>query len=424
MVQYIRVPENQPLCCGLYFVIPDEPQSKAYCSLQKVKVSANVVDLVSEVTVCQTFYNPSESVVDGTYVFPLDEKSAVCEFQAEIDGRVVKGIVKEKDEAKKEYDSAKSEGKAAYLLSQNKADVFEISVGNLPPHTLVDIKISYLTELKLDFGDVRFLLPTHVAPRYTPSGEEHVPATNKTSERGLEVNVNFQMQSKITKVSSPSHAIKADVEQEEQLTAKVTLINQSSELDKDVIFHVTTEKTSEARVCLETHEKSRALMISFVPEFELDDEKCELVFVIDRSGSMSGQRIEQAGQAMQLFLRSLPMDCYFNIVGFGSSYKKLFPSSVKLGRETLQTASEHAKTLSADLGGTQLFEPLDSIYSSPKIPEYARQVFVLTDGQISNTENVLKLVQKNTNDADGSRTFALGIGSGVSHHLVEDSLLT
>ncbi len=114
------------------------------------------------------------------------------------------------------------------------------------------------------------------------------------------------------------------------------------QLDKDFVLLVRTANPHEPRVCVEIGEDgSTATMITLAPNIELDDERCELIFIVDRSGSMSGSKIAQARKAMELFFRSLPDDCYINIVGFGSRFLKLWPQSAKYSRESLRKGSEH-----------------------------------------------------------------------------------
>ena len=119
---------------------------------------------------------------------------------------------------------------------------------------------------------------------------------------------------------------------------------------------------------------------------------------------------------LQLFFRSLPEDCYVNIVGFGSRYNKLWPTSVKYSQQTLTQASAHLSSMGADLGGTEILQPLSDILSAQLIPGYTRQVFVLTDGEVSNTAEVIECVRRFQHNA---RLFALGLGEGASHELVE-----
>ncbi|XP_046842406.1 von Willebrand factor A domain-containing protein 5A-like isoform X2 [Xenia sp. Carnegie-2017] len=161
-------------------------------------------------------------------------------------------------------------------------------------------------------------------------------------------------------------------------------------------------------------------MVSFIPEFKGENNclqaACEFVFVIDRSGSMAGSYIKDAAETLLLFLKSIPEGCYFNIIGFGSRYVHLFPESVPYNQKNLEKAVKHAENLQADLGGTELFDPLKEIFSHAPKKGLPRQVFVLTDGSISNTDSVIQLVKKNSNN---SRCFSFGIGSGASTTLVK-----
>ena len=144
-----------------------------------------------------------------------------------------------------------------------------------------------------------------------------------------------------------------------------------------------------------------AVMVSFFPEFKgnVKQVACEFIFVVDRSGSMSGSYIKEAAETLVLFLKSLPEACYFNIIGFGSRYEKLFPENVPYNQANLDKAIAHTEELQANLGGTQLYEPLEYIFRQPLNPHLTRQVFVLTDGSVSNTAQVTDLVRKNASKA-------------------------
>ena len=103
-------------------------------------------------------------------MFPLDERAAVCGFEAEVGGRTVVGKAKEKNQAEREYKDAVARGDGAFLLEEKKADIFKIKIGNLLPGESVKIRITYVAEMKSEVSDLkkRFLLPTTIAPRYTP----------------------------------------------------------------------------------------------------------------------------------------------------------------------------------------------------------------------------------------------------------------
>lgn len=148
----------------------------------------------------------------------------------------------------------------------------------------------------------------------------------------------------------------------------------------------------------------------------------EYIFLIDRSGSMGGERIRLAVAALKVFMHSLPMGCYFNIFSFGSKFEYLFEESMLYSQESLEVASATITTFSADMGGTEVFAPLSKIFSVSKLPmcRGIRQIFLLTDGGVENTKSVVKLILDNCPD---SKVHTFGIGSGASTDLVKNAAM-
>ena len=130
--------------------------------LDGVSIDAEISTFCARVTVTERFVNREATPIEAVYVFPLDEGAAVCGFEAIIDGTLVVGEVKEREEAFKMYDDAMEGGHGAYLLDEERPDVFQASVGNLPPGKDVLLKLTYVTELTVETGSVRFAIPTTV----------------------------------------------------------------------------------------------------------------------------------------------------------------------------------------------------------------------------------------------------------------------
>ena len=141
------------------------------------------------------------------------------------------------------------------------------------------------------------------------------------------------------------------------------------------------------------------------------------IFIIDRSWSMSGNRMELAKEALILFIRSLPPDSLFNIVSFGSSYELMFDQSMKYDDNTMQQALSGIESFCANFRGTELKEVINSVLSTVHDYKYPRNVFVLTDGAISNTQQVLDIIEKHNHE---TRVHSFGIGSGASKYLVNE----
>ena len=146
-------------------------------------------------------------------------------------------------------------------------------------------------------------------------------------------------------------------------------------------------------------------MLSFIPKFctmeingaykasiankpfetGIDTVKGDYIFLLDRSGSMDGTLIEKAKEALILFLKSLPVDSYFNVVSFGSSWEKMFPQSQKYQQSSLEEAISEIEKMDADLRGTEIYEPLKEVLTEKVQKGYPKQVLLLTDGAVSNT---------------------------------------
>ena len=120
----------------------------------------------------------------------------------------------------------------------------------------------------------------------------------------------------------------------------------------------------------------------------------EFIFLVDCSGSMCGANIQSASDALVLFIKSLPVTCYFNVIAFGSTFRNLFEVSQKYSMETVEKAMLFADKLQASLGGTELLNPLHWVLKKPLISDMPRQVFILTDGAVTNTKAVLREIQK------------------------------
>ena len=435
---------------GLYALSPPADAPPGYddgmtaLGLRGVDVHAEVRDLCARVTISQRYVNQLRTTADCGYRFPLDSRAAVCGFEVEADGVLTRGEVQAKVEARQTYTAAISRGDGAQLLEQDRGDVFRMAVGNVRPGQTVTVKISYVTDLKIDGDAVVFYLPTHVAPRYCAASDPSpLPADHAAPQSvgdGLHLTVRIDMGSAITSVTSETHAAglavgpapprtsnvtAAAAAGDEGRSRLVTLRQGTPVLDADIVIKIATLHPHQPRCIVETLPNgSRAAVLTLAPKIELDCERAEIVFVVDCSGSMSGSNILQASRAMQLFLRSLPVDCFVNIVRFGSRHTSLWPSPRKYDARSMADAARYIEGMQADLGGTAMQAPLAHVLGQPAVPGYSRQVFVLTDGAVSNTTGCIDTVSRGVaayvhEHRRPCRVFGLGLGHGASRELVE-----
>ncbi|XP_060770444.1 von Willebrand factor A domain-containing protein 5A-like isoform X2 [Neoarius graeffei] len=413
--------------------------------LKHIEVDLQVQGHVAAVTSTLQYVNEEEQPLEAVFVFPMPSGAAVCQFSAKVADQEIVAEVQEKQEAREQYDDALSSGQQAFLLeeSEESVDVFKLSVGSLPPGQSATITFTFITELSVQADhSLQFCLPAVLNPRYTPAGTGGgIVSEITSSSTGIPYSLSFTAHisspNPITKVESKCALEPLMFLNTDHTKAKVSLCA-GHKFDQDVELYLYYQNPHQLTAIVESGAPTAqpgtlmgdpVVMVSFYPEFPesvmSSTSSCgEFVFVMDRSGSMGSRmhhgpdaqdRIKCARDTLLLLLKSLPMGCYFNIYGFGSHYESFFPKSVQYSQDTMEQAVKKLKKMQADMGGTEILQPLEHIYKQPCIPNHPRQLFIFTDGEVGNTKDVLNCVRSN---ADFHRCFSFGIGEGASSALI------
>merc|ERR1719410_130067 len=394
--------------------------------LARVQLEVRLVEGLAEVSLVQEYVNVESKAIEVIYYFPIEESAVVTKVEAVVEGRRVVGKVKEKQEAREKYRSAVAQGRTAMKVEEVKADILELKVGRLAAGAGCKVTLTYLLEADVEQEKTRLTLPTTLAPRYRPPSHKTTEAVtisqigHTSSSPPLSLRLEVFSKSPIVSLDSPSHALttsQGDVQDDlhhKQANFKGTTVD----MDRDIVVLVAIETGHRPRLIVEKGADSTAILLTLVPRVEdLVTLSSEVVFLIDCSGSMSGQSILMAKEALSLLLNSLPADSTFNIVRFGSRMEMLFPSSQPYNDISLEQARLLVKNLRADLGGTEILTPLKTILNQPcEGGQRLKQLFVLTDGEVSNSQECIRLV--NT-ERKKTRVFTLGIGSSADRHLVK-----
>lgn len=392
--------------------------------LEGVRMESRVTGLCSQTTVTQRYRNKEAQAVEAVYVFPLEEGAAISGFRVYTSDRELEGQIEEREEAFERYDDAMADGHGAFLLDQERPNVFTASVGNVKPGQEVEIEITYAAMLNLEGDAIRLLLPTTISPRYVPSstpaevgqpdGERVNPPTRARVPYGLELEVKIEGEGGVRGLESPSHAVRARIEED---GATVTLAQDKPALDRDFVLLIELAEPHRPRAYVAGDDQGRRVaMVSFIPSFDdLPEKPQDVVFLLDCSGSMQGPSIEQARRALAVALRTLREGDRFNIVRFGSTHTTLWNTPRDYNQAHLDKATAYAQAIQADLGGTEIYSALSRVLSAPRVDERLRQVFVLTDGQVSNEDQIIELCAAHR---DTSRVFSFGIGNGVNEHFI------
>ncbi len=405
---------------GLY-IRPSGAPAPVPVPLLGVSIAAEVVGTSLAVELAQRFKNVETQPIEAVYLFPLPTDAAVSGFVAEVDGRRVEGRVEERDKAFEIYDDAMADGHGAFLMDQERPNVFTLSVGNLKPASEVVVRLRWVQTIVWEGDSLRLTLPTTVSPRYTPAGgpiEVGQPDADKLAAERLAtvpygLSLKVAIADAIQRIESPTHPIRTSLQ-----PCIVELSQVDVALDRDVVILITPAAPQVPVAHVATYGADRYAQVQFVPDMAAtDDAGAEVIFVVDCSGSMQGDSINEARRALELCVRALDQRDRFDIVRFGSTHTSLFGHARAYDQQALDAAVAYVRATDAELGGTEILAPLKHIVERPLEAGRMRQVLLLTDGQVSNEAEVIELAKQH---AQHARIFAFGIGAGVSEHLVRE----
>ncbi len=306
------------------------------------------------------------------------------------------------------YDDALSSGLMAAMGEEKTKDIFSIALGNLPPRGEAEIVLKLCGEMSVDNESeaARFSLPVVLKSRFTPKGSTDplalVGGDSSQVEHGSapavsSFNITVDGSDRVLSITSPTHGISTSPKDG---CTFVCLTNEGI-LHNDLVLLIRYKEPNTPRALVEKGRpgnefmSDNVVMLEFFPKFKSTEISSEFMFVIDRSGSMRGESIESAKSTLVLFLKSIPSGCYFNIIGFGHTFEHLFETSVPYDQANLDTAVKHVKGLDADMGGTELIGPLEYVFEQKTMSDIERQVFILTDGAVNNTDECIDLTKKN-----------------------------
>jgi len=403
----------------------------------KTDVKMAISGMMARVSVQQKFKNIGGEWVEGIYVFPLPEEAAVDRMRLRIGERIIEGEIKEKAEARRTYEKAKREGKRASLLRQERPNIFTTAVANIGPGEEVVVEIEYQQNLHYDQGQFRIRFPLVVAPRYipgTPVLQDEIkgfqttgwakdtdqvpdaskitppvvdPSHGKINQVSIQVDLNAGFP--LAQVISSYH--KMDSSEDEHGVRHLTLHDGQVPADRDfeLVWQPTTGNAPQAALFQEGWSGEDYALIMVMPPAKTTSSRIprEVVFVIDTSGSMHGQSIDQARAALQLALKRLHPGDRFNVVQFNSYTDALFRTAVPVTPDNINKAQNYVGGLHAE-GGTEMLSALQLALRDKSPEGMLRQVIFLTDGSVGNEEQLFSTIQKQLGN---SRLFTVGIGS-------------
>jgi Ca-activated chloride channel family protein len=428
--------DGQPPQVGEGCLLYRSPISGRYDAVPLIHtdVALDVRGLVASATVTQQYANSSTEPIEAVYIFPLPHDAAVYDMEIRIGNRVIHSTIREREEAKRAYEAAKSSGKHAALVELERPNIFTTSVANIMPGDHVDVRIRYVEPLLWEAGRMRLVFPMVVGPRYIPGtaavghagtgwamdtdavadASRITPVVKNPENRSghdISLTVDLDPGFEAASMNSVSHSINIqhlpDGRQHVELAAGTTIPN------KDFVLEVQQAKSTQPKAALflspandsgETH----FLLAAYPPTVQpAERTPVEMLYMIDVSGSMTGTSIEQARAALLQALDRLRPEDRFGILEFSSGFGEFSPEPLPATSENLAAARDYVDHLEAG-GGTEMLPALLHLMRKPEAPGYLRHIVLLTDGDLGNEEEIFAALHS---DLGNARLYTVAIGS-------------
>jgi Ca-activated chloride channel family protein len=397
------------------FIIPMPPHPPdpfpPNLSIKYHHVDVNIDNQIAETAVDQVFINNFHRDIEGTYIFPISEDASISKFSMYIGGEEIKGEILDRQEARRIYEDIVRRKQDPALLEYFKDGMFKARVYPIPAHGETRVKLGYSEMLKLN-GEV-------CGYRYTLNTEKF----SKDPLQSVKLTVQINSNQPIKSIYSPSHNIR--VEKENDHKARVTYVEENTRPDKDFLLYYTVsdEDIGFNLLPFEDEDHQRYFLAMISPQVEVPADKTlrkEMVFILDTSGSMKGEKIEQAKGALDFCLNSLNPEDRFNVIDFDDQVRSFKQVAVRATRDNVRAAKEFVEACEAD-GGTNINEAL--LTALDQIGSESKRSFAmfLTDGlpTVGITDIKSILLNVKDNNSSGVRIFVFGVGYDVNAHFLD-----
>jgi len=443
LAQATRFVDPDQAGSGSLLLKSTEPGKYVEAPLVATDFDVTITGPIARTRVTQRFENPADGWVEGVYVYPLPENSAVDVLKMVIGRRVIIADIKEKQEAKIIYEEAKAAGQKAALLEQERPNLFTNSVANIGPHETVVIQMEYQEAIRQTSGAYQLRLPLVMGPRYIPDPQvtlnantelvginDPVPDRSRIEPPVLDprlnapvnpVNLTIRLNPGFEprEVTSLTHVIAVEKQAGDRMT--VRLKEDSVPADRDFVLNWSPNAGQEPTVAAFTEfAGTDGYLLAYVNPPSLTPHVVrtprEVVFVIDNSGSMGGPSMSQAKASLIYALGRLDPADRFNVIRFDDTLTRFFPDAVPATAANIEMAKQFVGSLEAE-GGTEMVPALRSALEdrSPGDDRTLRQVVFLTDGDIGNEEELFNVLGSMLGR---SRLFMVGIGSAPNSYLM------
>jgi Ca-activated chloride channel family protein len=428
LAQPKQMPEEDKTLSPYFMVKSDDP-SVDRLPLLSTKADVSIAGVIADVRVTQVYKNDGKKPIEAIYTFPASTRAAVYAMKMTIGDRTIVAKIREREQARKEYEVAKQQGKSASLLEQQRPNVFQMNVANIMPGDYITVEMSYTELLVPTEGVYEFAYPTVVGPRYSNVSEKEAPKSehwvaSPYQHEGEQPSYTFGMAVDlacglpIQEITCPSH--KTTVKYTGLNSAAVRLDDsEKSGGNRDFIlrYRLAGGKIQSGLLLFEGKDENFFLLMLQPPkrveQFQIPPR--EYIFIVDVSGSMHGFPLDISKTLLRnLFANLRPKD-YFNVLLFAGDNAVLSEHSLPATKENLEKA---IKVIDDEQGGggTELLPALKRALALPRAKGTSRNFVIATDGYVTVETEAFDLIRKSLGDAN---FFAFGIGSSVNRYIME-----
>lgn len=400
---------------------PPRPEIKPlYLEVKSQHVETLIVDQVARTTVTTTLHNPHNQQVEGTFLFPVPAGASVSDFSYWIGDKEMKGELLDRDKARKIYEDIVRTMRDPALLEYDGGSLFKASIFPIPANGEAKTRLQYTQVLKAEGGVVRFL---------------HAVKLGRTNpNRGkLVVDTTIRSRVPIKSVYSSTHKMDVTRKSDHEVRAGLELDNTDYNADFELLYTLTEKDFGINMLAHRPEGEPGYFMLLVSPKQEWAEQQIEgkdVVFALDTSGSMSGEKIEQAKKAFTFCLNSLKPRDRFGLLTFATDTRLFEDKLLTADADNVKRAKDFVNKLEAT-GATALNAALvESIGLLGKPADRPRMVIFLTDGLPTAGESdpnkiVKNVAEKNRTESDNkpderlSRIFVFGVGNDVDTHLLD-----
>jgi len=402
--------------------------------LEGTTVTATLSGPIASVRVEQVFIGPEleggGGSIEATYRFPLPHGASVTALEFRIGQRTVKGVVREKEEARRRFAKARAQGRTATLLEQARADLFEMNVTQIQPGDRVEVTLRYQQPLFYDDGQWRFVYPMAVAERYgaeraAPGGTGGAGGAASARSIGMP---EFQLTAELKNPGepgeapwSPSHAI--DVTPTGPGAYAIRLAEERpNPMDFVLCFNAGSEDGPLVVFQRRRDRPGTFLLALTPPPLGEQAPPRDVLLLIDRSLSMRGRSLEQARIAVAEILDQLADGDGIHLVAFDHDRERFGSGNPAAPAQWLPLTDERRRAALAWMetltprGGSEIERALEIAGRMEVREGRASLVVLITDAAVGNEGRLLRKLPEQLGER---RLYVLGIGPAVNRHLIE-----